>query len=86
MSATDKKKTQSFEKSLKDLESIVSKMEKGDLSLEDALKQYEKGMSLVQNCQQALTEADQRIQLIMEKSGNITQEDFSQSEAQNTES
>jgi len=82
MSNTEKKKPQSCEKALKDLESIVTKMEKGDLPLEDALKQYEKGMSLVQNCQKALSDADQRIKLIMEKNGEITQESFALSESE----
>jgi len=69
-------KQKNFEKSLAALESIVQKMEKGELNLETALKQYEEGMSLAKHCQAALTQAQQRIKLIAENNGEITENLF----------
>ena len=51
-----------FEKSLTDLESIVKALEKGELSLGDALKQFEKGIVLARNCQTLLAQAEQKIE------------------------
>ncbi len=51
-----------FEKSLTDLESIVKALEKGELSLDDALKQFEKGIVLARNCQTLLAQAEQKIE------------------------
>jgi len=52
----------SFEKSILDLEAIVLQLEKGDLSLDDALKQYEKGIQLARACQTTLSEAEKKIE------------------------
>lgn len=54
-------KSISFEKSIKELEEIVSLLEKGDLSLDDSLKQFEKGISLARTCQEKLSQAEQKI-------------------------
>ena len=51
----------SFEKSIVDLESIVMHLEKGELSLDEALKQYEKGIGLARTCQATLAQAEQKI-------------------------
>ncbi len=53
-----------FEKSLDELESIVAQLEQGHLSLETALKQFEKGIGLAQKCQAALTQAEQKINIL----------------------
>ncbi|MEM9387392.1 MAG: exodeoxyribonuclease VII small subunit [Pseudomonadota bacterium] len=50
-----------FERSLEELETLVARMEKGDLSLEDSLAQFERGIALTRSCQQALREAEQKI-------------------------
>lgn len=63
-----------FEKALKELEAIVSKMEGGDLTLEASLKQFEKGISLARNCQLALKHAEQRIEQLADEKLN-TQND-----------
>lgn len=52
----------SLEKSLDELENLVNQLEKGDLSLETALKHYEKGIQLARKCQTALQQAEQKIQ------------------------
>ncbi len=57
-------KSITFEKQLSDLTKIVSTLEKGDLSLEEALNQFEKGMKLATQCQQQLTDASNRIDKI----------------------
>lgn len=54
-----------FEKSLDELESLVARMEKGDLTLEDSVKAFERGMLLYQNCQRALDEAELRVDLLL---------------------
>ena len=66
-----RKPTVNFEKSLADLEQLVEDMENGDLSLEDALKHFEKGISLASNCQQALQKAEQKVQQLVDKNGEL---------------
>lgn len=58
-----------FEKSLKELESLVEKMEQGDLSLEDSLSHFERGVQLSRACQQALKTAEQKVAILMQKDG-----------------
>lgn len=66
-----KAKTVNFETSLSELEKLVQSMESGELSLEDSLKAFENGMQLSRDCQQALADAEQKVQLLMEKDGEI---------------
>lgn len=53
-----------FEKSMNALEEIVKELEQGELSLEDSLKSYEKGIKLARLCQKALKEAEQKIEIL----------------------
>lgn len=53
-----------FEAGLKKLESIVAKMEGGELNLEQALKQFEEGVVLARHCQEALRSAQQRVEAL----------------------
>jgi exodeoxyribonuclease VII small subunit len=53
-----------FEKSMAELEEIVQQLERGELSLEDCLKHYEKGINLARKCQDALTTAEQKIETL----------------------
>jgi exodeoxyribonuclease VII small subunit len=58
-----------FEQSIQALEQVVSALEKGDISLDEALKQFEKGIGLTRTCQTLLTDAEQKInQLINQNS------------------
>ncbi|MCP0913077.1 MULTISPECIES: exodeoxyribonuclease VII small subunit [Legionella] len=57
-------KTIHFEKTITELEDIVSQLEKGELSLEDSLKQFEKGITLARKCQEILTQAEQKIEML----------------------
>lgn len=76
------KKPQSFnfEKSLAELETLVETMENGDISLEDSLKHFERGISLTRACQTALEEADQKVKILMEKGNQTSIENFDQGE------
>ncbi len=53
-----------FEQSISELEAIVQQLEKGELSLEDSLKQFEKGIALARQCQDVLTQAEQKIEML----------------------
>ena len=53
-----------FESSLDELEQLVQKMEKGDLSLDDSLAAYERGVGLYRRCQAALEQAELRVRLL----------------------
>ncbi len=56
-----------IEKLLKELESIVTKMEDDSLNLEDSLKSYEKGITLVKSAQESLKKIEQRVQILSQK-------------------
>lgn len=54
-----------FETAITELNQIVDKMEKGGLSLEDSLQDFEKGIQLIRQCQQVLKEAEQKVQIYL---------------------
>ena len=58
-----------IEQSLQDLESIVARLEQGDLPLEESLHQFERGIALTRACQQALKSAEQKVQILIEENG-----------------
>jgi exodeoxyribonuclease VII small subunit len=58
-----------FEKKLARLEEIVGKMESGDLSLEDSLKFFEEGVKLSRECNAQLTQAEQKVSLLLSVDG-----------------
>ena len=65
-----KKKTDfDFEKALVELERLVEKMEQGELGLEESLKHFERGIALTRTCQKALTEAEQKVQILLDNNG-----------------
>jgi exodeoxyribonuclease VII small subunit len=66
----------SFEQALAELETLVETMEQGELSLEDSLKSFERGVLLTRTCQQALKEAEQKIQILTENSPDAEPEPF----------
>lgn len=65
-----------FEKSLNQLNHLVEKMETGNISLEASLRYFEEGIHLIKQCQQKLTEVEQKIQILTEKSGKTALKDF----------
>ncbi len=70
------KKPEGFEQSLAELEKIVDAMEQGDIPLEKALESFEKGIKLARTCQQTLSEAEQKVRILIEQNGKQTLEDF----------
>lgn len=60
-----RKKNPNFENALEELEEIVENMESGELSLEDSLKAFEKGIKLTRDCQEALNQAEQRVKILV---------------------
>ena len=69
--ATKKKTIHQFEKSIESLEQLVQNLENGDLSLEESLKQFEKGVRLAKECQIALSEAEQKVLLLTEEQEGV---------------
>ena len=80
-----KKKSSNFEKDLQELEDLVEKMEGGDLSLEDSLIHFERGIALTRACQKALSEAEQKIQILLAEDGSQKLQPFSSDEATDDE-
>lgn len=70
------KQSFNFEQSLADLEELVEQMESGELSLEESLKSFEQGIKYVNGCQQALAKAEQKVQVLMQKNGQLEAEPF----------
>lgn len=66
----------SFEEALTELESLIEALEGGDLTLENSLKSFERGVQLTRACQQALKEAEQKIQILTSPSENAELEPF----------
>ncbi|HHQ6623931.1 exodeoxyribonuclease VII small subunit [Serratia fonticola] len=60
-----KEQSISFENSLSELESIVTRLESGELPLEDALNEFERGVQLARQGQQKLQQAEQRVQILL---------------------
>ena len=58
-----------FEKSMSELEALVEKLERGDLPLEESLAAFERGVALTRACQSALSEAEQKVELLMKRPG-----------------
>ena len=67
-----------FEKKLKNLETIVSKMESGELSLDDSLKNFENGVSIARECHEQLAKAEKKVQELVsvDAKGKATTKDF----------
>jgi len=70
------KKSVNLEKALNELEKLVEEMEQGNLSLEESLKRFEKGIALTSDCQQALQKAELKVQELIEKNGKLLEKDF----------
>ncbi len=71
-----KPKMPDFEAALTELEQIVATMEQGQLSLEESLRQFERGVFLTRNCQQALRDAEQKVQILLKESDDAEPRDF----------
>ncbi len=75
-SAVASTKKFNLEKSLADLEELVEELESGDLPLEKAMKKFEEGIKLTRGCQAALTDAEQKVEILLQSAGGEDLEDF----------
>ena len=65
--ATKKPENMDFESALSELENLVNQLEEGDLSLEQSLKSFERGIQLVRAGQLRLTQAEQQVQMLLQQ-------------------
>ncbi|WP_286234732.1 exodeoxyribonuclease VII small subunit [Thalassotalea sediminis] len=69
-----------FEDALKELEIIVEQLEKGELNLEDSMTLFERGLSLSQVSQKKLKDAEQKVQILMQRQEKSSLENFESKE------
>ncbi|CYU56022.1 exodeoxyribonuclease VII small subunit [Streptococcus suis] len=69
------KKTKTFEENLAELEGIVTKLERGDVALEEALAEFQKGMVLSKDLQKTLAEAEKTLVKVMQADGSEAEMD-----------
>lgn len=74
--ASEAKDEMSFEDALEALEAVVDKLEDGELPLEQALSEFERGVALSRRCSEELDSADRRIEILIEQSGGKEAEAF----------
>ncbi len=65
-----------FETAMSELEALVERMEKGETKLDDALKDFEKGIALSRTCRQSLSDAEQKVQILLEQNEQAMPESF----------
>lgn len=71
-----KQKKLDYEAAVKELEALVERLEQGDISLEESLKLYERGVLLTRDCQDSLKAAEQKVQMLLQQSGQSNMVDF----------
>lgn len=70
-------KEKSFEESLGELEKIASNLESGELGLDEAIAEFEKGIKLSKECSQKLDEAEKKINILVQnENGELSEENF----------
>ena len=65
-----------FEKSMQDLENIVTELEKGELNLDEYVKKFEEGMKIAKQCNNILENAEKKITILLENNGNLEEKSF----------
>ena len=76
-----KQATPDFEAALAELETIVQRLEQGELSLEESLRQFERGVVLTRTCQKALRQAEQKIQVLAKSGdGELVEQDLDETD------
>ena len=75
-------KSPDFEQALAELETLVARLERGDLPLDEALKTFERGVELTRQCQGSLKAAQQRVEILLKRNGQPEAEPFSVVESQ----
>lgn len=69
-----KKTAPDFESALAELEKLVESMESGEQSLEETLESFQKGIELTRHCQEGLKAAEQKVEQLLKKNGNLVTE------------
>ncbi len=69
-----------FEESMKELEEVVAKLESGEVTLDESLKLFEKGIKLSSICQKKLDEAERRVKILTGSGSEMTEENFEAAE------
>jgi len=67
---------ENFEESMKKLEDIVTELEKGNLNLDESVEKFEEGMKIAKQCNTILEDAEKKITILLEKDGELKEEDF----------
>ena len=65
-----------FEEGINELEKIVADLENGDMTLDESIKKFEEGMKMSKHCGQLLDEAEKRITMVLEKNGELIEEEM----------
>lgn len=73
---TRSKRPPDFERSLTELETLVERLEGGDLPLEESLKAFERGVALTRECQVALEAAQARVDILLKRDGEVLARPF----------
>lgn len=71
-----KKAAPDFETALTELQSLVERLESGELSLEQSLGAFEQGIALTRDCQAALSQAEQKVSMLLERDGELSETPF----------
>ncbi len=69
-------KKDSFEDKMQQLEQVVNELEKGDMNLDESLVKFEDGMKLAKECNKILEDAEKKVTILLEKNGEIEEENF----------
>ncbi|HEY4749210.1 MAG TPA: exodeoxyribonuclease VII small subunit [Steroidobacteraceae bacterium] len=76
---SQKSKTPDFEQALAELETLVERLERGDVPLDEALKYFERGVALTRHCQSALQAAQQKVEILLRRGGELSAQPFEES-------
>ncbi len=75
-------KVPDFEQALTELEALTERLERGDLPLEEALKLFERGVALTRHCQSSLQAAQQKVEILLKRGGELRVEPFEEPDAE----
>jgi exodeoxyribonuclease VII small subunit len=73
-------KAPDFEQALTELEALTERLERGDLPLDEALKLFERGVALTRHCQSSLQAAQQKVEILLKRGGELQAQAFEEPE------
>ena len=65
-----------FEEQIEELENIIKELEAGKLNLDESVEKFEAGMKISKECSKMLESAERKITILLNKDGNVEEEDF----------